>query len=76
MGHSEEFQKKVLSHLEEIKLDREHKSNKIDKIQVLVDKNIDPVAKLQRSIDNHKYRWVGPILTIVGTIVIAYFVIK
>ena len=76
MAYSEKFQNTVLSHLEEIKLDREHKSNKIDKIQVLVDKNIDPVAKLQRSIDNHKYRWVGPILTIVGTIVIAYFVIK
>ena len=76
MGYTKEFQNTVLSHLEEIKLDRKHKSNKIDKIQVLVDKNIDPVAKLQRSIDNHKYRWVGPILTIVGTIVIAYFVIK
>ena len=81
MAYSEEFQNTVINHFESIKgkLDdrsNEYRCNQLDRIQAMLDKNIDPVAKLQRSIDNHKYRWVGPILTIVVTIVIAYFVIK
>ena len=80
MAYSEEFQNTVINHFESIKgkLDdrsNEYRFDQLDRIQANLDKSIEPIAKLQRKVDEYKYVWIYPILMVVGGIVITALVL-
>ena len=71
MAYSEEFQNTVINHFEEKRLDREYESNQLDRIQTMLDKNIEPTAQYQREIDDYKYVLVYVGLLLAGAMVTA-----
>ena len=68
MAYSKEFQNRVLSYFEE-------KSNQLDRIQAMLDKNIEPTVKLQTHVNAHKYVWVYVGLLLAGAMVTAALVL-
>ena len=80
MAYSEEFQNTVIGHFESIKgkLDdrsNEYRCDQLDRIQTMLDKNIEPTAQYQRKIDDYKYVLVYVGLLLAGTMVTAAFVL-
>ena len=48
MTDIEEFKNKVLSHFEEQRLNRKHENAQLDRIQTMLDKNIEPTATVSK----------------------------